>query len=51
VLTIYLTTATCGLCAFLLNQVNLAGAVIIVLVVFCMLCLVGILETVGRRKS
>lgn len=49
VLTIYLTTATCGLGALLLRQVNAAGAMIILLLVTCILVLVGILETVGRR--
>ena len=49
VLTIYLTTATCGLGALLLHKVDLAGAGVIVLMVVCVLALVGILETVGRR--
>lgn len=51
VLTIYLMTATCGLSALLLHQVNTAGAVIIVLVVLCVLMLVGILETTVRRSQ
>jgi UDP-GlcNAc:undecaprenyl-phosphate GlcNAc-1-phosphate transferase len=51
VLTIYLTTATCGLGALLLRQVNELGAAIVLLVVFCTLVLVGILETVGRRRQ
>ncbi len=50
VLTIYLTCATCGLGALLLRQVNMLGAVIILLLVTCVLLLIGILETVGRRK-
>jgi len=51
VLTIYLTTATCGLGALLLHQVNFFGAVIIMLLVGCILCLIGILEsTAGRRQ-
>jgi len=50
VLTIYLTSATCGLGALLLRQVNTVGAVIILLLVTCVLVLVGILETVGRRR-
>jgi UDP-GlcNAc:undecaprenyl-phosphate GlcNAc-1-phosphate transferase len=49
-LTIYLATATCGLGALLLYQVELTGACIILLLVGCMLVLVGILETAGRRK-
>lgn len=50
VLTIYLTSATCGLGALLLRQVNMFGAAIILLLVTCVLVLIGILETVGRRK-
>jgi UDP-GlcNAc:undecaprenyl-phosphate GlcNAc-1-phosphate transferase len=49
VLTIYLTSATCGLGALLLRQVNMLGAAIILLLVTCMLVLIGILETAGRR--
>jgi UDP-GlcNAc:undecaprenyl-phosphate/decaprenyl-phosphate GlcNAc-1-phosphate transferase len=49
VLTIYLTTATCGLGALLLHQVDLAGAAVVLLLVACTLLLIGILETVGRR--
>ncbi len=49
VATIYLATATCGLGALLLYQVELTGACIILLLVGCMLVLVGILETAGRR--
>lgn len=48
--TIYLTSATCGLGAFLLNQVNVWGAAIIVLLVGCVLTLIGVLETTGRRS-
>ena len=50
VLTIYLTTATCGLCALLLPQVNLLGALVLVLVVMCVLLLIAILESSARRK-
>ena len=50
VATIYLTTATCGLGALLLHQVQSSGAVVILLLVGCTLALVGILETVGRRQ-
>jgi UDP-GlcNAc:undecaprenyl-phosphate GlcNAc-1-phosphate transferase len=51
VLTIYLATATCGLGALLLHQVNRAGACIILLLVGCILVLVAVLETVGRRRA
>ena len=50
VLTIYLTSATCGLGALLLHQVNLFGAGVIVLLVICVLLLLAILETTARRK-
>jgi UDP-GlcNAc:undecaprenyl-phosphate GlcNAc-1-phosphate transferase len=50
VLTIYLLTATCGLGALLLHEVDRVGAVLIVLLVACVLALIGILETAGRRK-
>ncbi|NUQ61956.1 MAG: undecaprenyl/decaprenyl-phosphate alpha-N-acetylglucosaminyl 1-phosphate transferase [Pirellulales bacterium] len=50
VLTIYLTTATCGLGALLLHQVNWTGACVILLLVACVLLLVGVLETAGRRS-
>lgn len=50
VLTIYLTTATCGLGALLLNQVNQAGAWVVLLLVGCVLTLIGVLETTGRRN-
>ena len=49
VLTIYLTTATCGLGALLLPQVNTAGALVILLNVALVVVLVGVLETAGRR--
>ncbi|HKD37393.1 MAG TPA: MraY family glycosyltransferase, partial [Pirellulales bacterium] len=51
VLTIYLLTATCGLGALLLHQVNQVGAVLIVLMVACVLVLIGILETAARRAA
>lgn len=50
VLTIYLATATCGLGALLLRQLNVFGALVVLAMVGCTLALVGILETVGRRK-
>ncbi len=49
VATIYLATATCGLGALLLYEVRWTGAVVVLLLVGCMLVLVGILETAGRR--
>jgi UDP-GlcNAc:undecaprenyl-phosphate/decaprenyl-phosphate GlcNAc-1-phosphate transferase len=49
VLTVYLTTATCGLAALLLHQVEMAGAIIIMLLVGCILALVGILEATARH--
>ncbi|MDZ4781055.1 MAG: MraY family glycosyltransferase [Planctomycetia bacterium] len=50
VLTIYLTTATCGLGAFLLHQVNAAGAVIVVLLIACVLAIIAILEITARHQ-
>jgi UDP-GlcNAc:undecaprenyl-phosphate GlcNAc-1-phosphate transferase len=50
VLTIYLATATTGLGALLLYQVDLAGAAVILLLVACVLLLVTILETTARRR-
>ena len=51
VLTIYLATATCGLGAFLLHEVNTLGAAIVVLIVLCVLALVAVLETTARRAK
>jgi UDP-GlcNAc:undecaprenyl-phosphate GlcNAc-1-phosphate transferase len=51
VLTIYLLTATCGLGALLLHEVDLTGAVLIVLLIGCVLLLIGILETAARRRG
>jgi UDP-GlcNAc:undecaprenyl-phosphate GlcNAc-1-phosphate transferase len=50
VLTIYLTTATCGLGALLLQRVDWIGAVVIVLMILCILGLIAILETTARRN-
>ena len=50
VLTIYLATATCGLGALLLHQVDAAGACVVLLLVACVLVLVGVLESVGRKR-
>lgn len=49
VLTVYLTTATCGLGALLLHRVDWVGGVLIMLLVGCVLWLIGILETTARR--
>ena len=51
VLTIYLATATCGLGAFLLHEVDAVGAAIVVLLVLAVLSLILILETAGRRTK
>jgi UDP-GlcNAc:undecaprenyl-phosphate GlcNAc-1-phosphate transferase len=51
VLVIYLATATTGLSALLLHQVNATGAVIILLLVACVLTLVGLIELTARRRS
>jgi UDP-GlcNAc:undecaprenyl-phosphate GlcNAc-1-phosphate transferase len=50
VLTIYLATATCGLGAFLLHEVDTTGACLIVLLVAAVLVLISILESAGRRR-
>lgn len=50
VLTIYLTTATCGFGALLLRRVDVWGAIIVVLMIVCILGLIAILETTARRK-
>ncbi len=51
VLTIYLATATCGLGALLLRQLNVAGAMIVLLMVVCTLALVAVLESADRRRQ
>lgn len=45
VLTIYLTTATCGLGALFLHQVDSFGAILVGLLVVCVLALIAILES------
>lgn len=50
VLTIYLTTATTGLGALLLYQVDVVGAAVILMIVASVLLLVSILESTGRRS-
>jgi UDP-GlcNAc:undecaprenyl-phosphate GlcNAc-1-phosphate transferase len=49
VLTIYLATATCGLGALLLHEVDTVGAIVILLMEGLLLVLVAVLETAGRR--
>ncbi len=51
VLTIYLATATCGLAALVLHQVDGTGAVVLVVSVVLTLSLVAILEAAGRRQG
>ncbi|UUO07402.1 undecaprenyl/decaprenyl-phosphate alpha-N-acetylglucosaminyl 1-phosphate transferase [Blastopirellula sp. J2-11] len=50
VLTIYLMTATCGLGAVLLHRVDWVGAVIVLLMEFCVLALIGVIESTARRS-
>jgi UDP-GlcNAc:undecaprenyl-phosphate/decaprenyl-phosphate GlcNAc-1-phosphate transferase len=50
VLTIYLTTATCGLGALLLHRVDGAGAVIVMLLIGCVLALIALLESTARHQ-
>ena len=51
VLTIYLTSAACGLAALVLPQVNAIGAAIIALVIVCLLSVIAILEATARRLT
>ena len=51
VLTIYLATATCGLGAFLLHEVDVTGACLIGLLVTSVLVLISILESAGRQQG
>lgn len=50
VLTIYLATATCSLGALILPRVDLFGAVVVLVSTACVLGLVGVLESVGRKS-
>jgi UDP-GlcNAc:undecaprenyl-phosphate GlcNAc-1-phosphate transferase len=50
VLTIYLTTATCCLGALVLHEVDEFGAWMILLLIGCVLTLIAVLETTGRRN-
>ena len=49
VLTLYLTTGTCGLGALLLPRVDTIGAYIVLLLIACILLLIHILEMTARR--
>lgn len=49
VLTIYLATATCSLGALVLPRVDWMGAGLVILSTLCVLALVGILESAGRK--
>lgn len=49
VLTVWLTTATCGLGALLLHRVDAIGAAIIVLLIGSVLLIIAILEATARR--
>lgn len=51
VLTIYLATATTGLGALLLHQVDRRGAAVLLLLVLCVLALVAVLEAAARRGN
>jgi UDP-GlcNAc:undecaprenyl-phosphate GlcNAc-1-phosphate transferase len=51
VATIYLATATCGLGALLLHQLDAIGAVLVLLLIACTLTLVGVLESAGGRRT
>ena len=50
VLTIYLTSAACGLGALVLHQVNMAGAIVVLCMIGCLLAVIAILEATARRK-
>jgi UDP-GlcNAc:undecaprenyl-phosphate GlcNAc-1-phosphate transferase len=51
VLTIYLTTATCGLGGLLLHQVDAGGAAVVVLQIACTMAVIFVLEMTGRSKQ
>ncbi len=52
VITIYLATVTCSLGALLLPRTDIWGAAIVLSIVFCMLALVGVLESLtGSNQS
>lgn len=49
VATVHLTTATCGLGALLLHRLDALGAGLVMLMIGCILCLIGILEATARQ--
>jgi UDP-GlcNAc:undecaprenyl-phosphate/decaprenyl-phosphate GlcNAc-1-phosphate transferase len=49
VLTVHLLTITCGLAALLLHRVDVLGAAVVMLLVFCVLTLIAVLESTARR--
>jgi UDP-GlcNAc:undecaprenyl-phosphate GlcNAc-1-phosphate transferase len=51
VLTIYLATATCGLGALLLPQVDYYGAAIVLAIIVCTLGLIRILESQAWERN
>ena len=50
VLTIYLTTACCGLAALLLHRVDGVGALLVALLVVCVLAIIALIESTARRR-
>lgn len=46
---IYLLSAACGLGALLLHQVDMTGAAVVLVLVVCVLVVIGILESAGRK--
>jgi len=48
---IYLLTATCGLGAILLHRVDSIGALVVILLVFCVLSVIALIESAARRKA
>lgn len=50
VLTIYLTTVTCGLGAILLPRVDAVGACVILVLEVCVLTLIALIESTARRR-
>jgi UDP-GlcNAc:undecaprenyl-phosphate GlcNAc-1-phosphate transferase len=51
VVTIYLATVTCSLGALLLPRTDVWGALIVLAIVFCMLALVGVLESLTGQTT
>jgi len=51
VVTIYLATVTCSLGALLLPRTDAWGAVLVLAIVFCMLALIGVLESLTGQNT